>query len=173
MVLFALAYLGGVLTIVSPCILPVLPFVFARADRPFLRSGLPMLVGMAATFAIVASLAAVAGGWAVSANQYGRIAAMALLTLFGLALLLPRLAERLTRPLVAAGERLARSADAGGTGIAGSVLLGVATGLLWAPCAGPVLGLISRPAGCGSPRPPEPRPRWPWPFSSAGGSSRR
>ena len=65
MILFLLTYLGGVLTIVSPCILPVLPFVFARADRPFLRSGLPMLVGMAVTFAAVATLAAVAGGWAV------------------------------------------------------------------------------------------------------------
>ena len=65
MILFLLAYLGGVLTIVSPCILPVLPFVFARADRPFLSSGLPMLVGMAATFAAVATLAAVgaAGPW--------------------------------------------------------------------------------------------------------------
>ena len=38
MLLFILAYLGGVLTIVSPCILPVLPFVFARADRPFLAA---------------------------------------------------------------------------------------------------------------------------------------
>ena len=66
MLLFLLAYLGGVLTIVSPCILPVLPFVFARADRPFLRSGLPMLVGMAVTFAAVATLAAVGGGWAVA-----------------------------------------------------------------------------------------------------------
>ena len=65
MILYLLAYLGGVLTIVSPCILPVLPFVFARADRSFLRSGLPMLVGMAVTFAVVATLAAVAGGWAV------------------------------------------------------------------------------------------------------------
>jgi hypothetical protein len=64
MILFLLAYLGGVLTIVSPCILPVLPFVFARADRPFLHSGLPMLLGMAVTFAAVATLAAVAGGWA-------------------------------------------------------------------------------------------------------------
>src|SRR5262249_53580058 len=79
MTLFLLAYLGGVLTIVSPCILPVLPFVFARADRPFVRSGLPMLVGMAVTFAVVATLAAVAGGWAVAANQYGRAAAMLLL----------------------------------------------------------------------------------------------
>ena len=72
MLLFILAYLGGMLTILSPCILPVLPFVFARADRPFVESGLPMLIGMAATFALVATLAAVGGGWAVTANEYGR-----------------------------------------------------------------------------------------------------
>jgi cytochrome c biogenesis protein CcdA len=35
MLLFVIAYLGGVLTILSPCILPVLPFVFARSDQPF------------------------------------------------------------------------------------------------------------------------------------------
>src|SRR6201987_4726895 len=103
MTLLVLAYLGGVLTIASPCILPVLPFVFARADRPFLRSGLPLLIGMAATFAVVAALAAVGGGWAVAANQYGRIAALVLLGLFGLALLFPALSDRLTRPLVALG----------------------------------------------------------------------
>jgi cytochrome c biogenesis protein CcdA len=70
MILFLLAYLGGVLTIVSPCILPVIPFVLARADRPFLRNGLPMLVGMSLAFAVVATFASVAGGWVVSANQY-------------------------------------------------------------------------------------------------------
>ena len=48
MLLFVLAYIGGVLTIASPCILPVLPFVFARADQPFLRRGLPLLLGMGA-----------------------------------------------------------------------------------------------------------------------------
>src|SRR3546814_6700450 len=69
MLLLVLAYLGGVLTIVSPCILPVLPFVFARADRPFARSGLPMLIGMALTFAAVATLAAVGGPWALQLNQ--------------------------------------------------------------------------------------------------------
>lgn len=73
MLLFILAYLGGALTIVSPCILPVLPFVFARVGQPFLRSTLPVLVGMAATFAAVATLAAVGGGWAVRANEYGRL----------------------------------------------------------------------------------------------------
>jgi cytochrome c biogenesis protein CcdA/thiol-disulfide isomerase/thioredoxin len=146
MILFVLAYFGGVLTIVSPCILPVLPFVFARADRPFLRSGLPMLVGMAATFAAVATLAAVAGGWAVEANQYGRDAALVLLALFGLALMFPGVADRLARPFVAFGARLSETAEhgsgAGGATVLPSLLLGIATGFLWAPCAGPVLGLI-------------------------------
>jgi cytochrome c biogenesis protein CcdA/thiol-disulfide isomerase/thioredoxin len=146
MILFVLVYLGGALTIVSPCILPVLPFVFARADRPFVRSGLPLLIGMAATFALVATLAAVGGGWAVRVNQYGRGAALALLALFGLTLLFPAFAARLMQPLVTLGGRLSRAvAGAGQTaepGAASSFVLGVATGLLWAPCAGPVLGLI-------------------------------
>ncbi|HEY4254158.1 MAG TPA: cytochrome c biogenesis protein DipZ [Roseomonas sp.] len=139
--LLLLAYLGGVLTIVSPCILPVLPFIFARADRPFLRSGLPMLLGMAVTFAAVATLAAVVGGWAVAANEYGRLAAMVLLAGFGVTLLFPAIADRLTRPVVALGGRLSQRIGDGG-GVLPSALLGVATGLLWAPCAGPILGLV-------------------------------
>jgi cytochrome c biogenesis protein CcdA/thiol-disulfide isomerase/thioredoxin len=146
MTLLVLAYLGGVLTIVSPCILPVLPFVFARADRPFLQSGLPMLVGMATAFAVVATLAAVAGGWVVEANQYGRVIAIALLAIFGLTLVFPNFADRLMAPLVNLGARLSNSAqrdsDTPGSHVLPSLLLGVATGLLWAPCAGPVLGLI-------------------------------
>ena len=146
MLLILLAYLGGVLTIVSPCILPVLPFVFSRAQAPFLRSGLPLLAGMALTFALVASLAAVGGGWVVAANQYGRWLAVVLVALFGITLLWPGLAERLTRPLVALGSRLSSSAQGDAPGgqphVGASLLLGVATGLLWAPCAGPILGLI-------------------------------
>ncbi len=142
MILYLLAYLGGALTIISPCILPVLPFVFARTGRPFLTNGLPMLVGMAVMFAIVATLAAVGGGWAVQANQVGRWLALALLALFGLTMLFPALSDRLTRPLVGLGSRLSQRADTGGGGVGASLLLGVATGLLWAPCAGPILGLI-------------------------------
>ncbi|NVZ97604.1 cytochrome c biogenesis protein DipZ [Pseudomonas sp. D6002] len=141
--LLVLAYLGGVLTIVSPCILPVLPFVFARTGQPFLRSGLPLLLGMAMTFALVASLAAVGGGWVVQVNQYGRWLALLFVALFGLTLLLPSLSERLTRPLVAAGSRLSEAAGADSRPRPGaSFLIGVATGLLWAPCAGPILGLV-------------------------------
>ncbi|MBF6041220.1 cytochrome c biogenesis protein DipZ [Pseudomonas sp. P154a] len=141
--LLVLAYLGGVLTIVSSCILPVLPFVFARTGQPFMKSGLPLLAGMALTFALVATLAAVGGGWVVQVNQYGRWLALLFVALFGLTLLLPRLAERLTRPLVAAGSRLSEAAGADARPRPGaSFLIGVATGLLWAPCAGPILGLL-------------------------------
>ena len=77
----------------------------------------------------------------MQANEWGRWLALALVTVFGLALLLPRLAERLTRPLVALGNRLGNTARSDG-GLRSSLVLGVATGLLWAPCAGPILGLI-------------------------------
>jgi len=70
-ILFVVSYLAGVLTIVSPCILPVLPFVFASADRPFVKSGLPLLVGMAVTFTLVATLAAVGGSFVVTAINMG------------------------------------------------------------------------------------------------------
>lgn len=143
MILFLLSYLGGVLTILSPCILPVLPFVFARSDQPFLRSGLPLLAGMAVTFACIATIATIGGSWAIHANQAGRTAALVLLALFGLTLLMPALAERLTRPLVALGSLFSNQANDTQRGsIGASLLLGVATGLLWAPCAGPILGLI-------------------------------
>lgn len=144
MTLLILAYLGGVLTILSPCILPVLPFVLSRAGQPFLRSRLPLLAGMALTFAAVASLASAGGAWAVRANAYGRIGALALLAVFGLSLLLPRVAEILARPVVALGNRLAGGSASGPASDSpwGSLLLGIATGLLWAPCAGPILGLV-------------------------------
>src|SRR3954447_20166814 len=142
MLIILLAYFGGILTILSPCILPVLPFVFARADRSFMRSTLPLLAGMAATFAIVATLAAVGGGWAVRANAIGRWAALILLALFGIALVFPSVSDRMTRPLVALGSRLSERQPGEQESVWSSALLGVATGLLWAPCAGPILGII-------------------------------
>src|SRR5262249_5559160 len=139
--LAGLAFFGGALTILSPCILPVLPFVFARAQQSFARSTLPMLFGMAATFAVIASLAAVGGAWAVRVNSYGRVFALVVLAAMGAALLSERFAEWLARPFVAIGNRL--SQDRGvAAGAGSSALLGVATGLVWAPCAGPILGLI-------------------------------
>jgi cytochrome c biogenesis protein CcdA/thiol-disulfide isomerase/thioredoxin len=153
MAIVILVFLGGVLTILSPCILPVLPFVFARSEQKFVSNGLPMLAGMAITFAGIATLAAVGGSWAVRVNQYGRIFALVILTAFALTLLSTRLADWLARPFVALGNRLTQAGDTGAEpqGVLNSVLLGVATGLLWAPCAGPILGLILTGAAISGP----------------------
>ncbi|QRM27603.1 cytochrome c biogenesis protein DipZ [Microvirga sp. VF16] len=142
MTLFVASYLAGVLTIVSPCILPILPFVFSRAGQPFARSVLPMLGGMAVTFAAVATLAAVGGSWAVHANEIGRSAAIALLGVFGVTLISSRAATFLTWPVVALGSRLSGTPATEKPSVGGSLLLGAAIGLLWAPCAGPILGLV-------------------------------
>ena len=185
MLLFILAYIGGVLTILSPCILPVLPFVFARADQPFLRRGLPLLLGMAATFAVIATLAAVGGGWAVQANEYGRYAAIALLALFGVTLLFPELSDRLTRPLVALGGRLSESADrneqweASGRRYCWALRPGCSGPRAPGPSSASSLperrcrARTFRPRFCCLPMPPAPRHRWRWRCSSAARSSPR
>jgi cytochrome c biogenesis protein CcdA/thiol-disulfide isomerase/thioredoxin len=141
MLIYLLAFVGGVLTILSPCILPVLPFVFARADQPFRRSGLPLLAGMALTFSVVAVAAAFGGHWVVRLNQGGRYVAMIVFLVLGVSLLFPSLAEALSRPLVRAGGRL-QGGPSTESSIGKSFVLGISTGLLWAPCAGPILGLI-------------------------------
>jgi len=154
MFLMLLVFLGGMLTILSPCILPVLPFVFARTGQPFLKSTLPLLLGMALTFAGIATLAAVGGAWAVRINQYGRIFALVLLIFFAATLLSRHLAEWLSKPFVALGNRLLPSTGSTSGSTSGSIqsfVLGIATGLLWAPCAGPILGLVLTGAAISGP----------------------
>jgi cytochrome c biogenesis protein CcdA/thiol-disulfide isomerase/thioredoxin len=140
MILILVAFIGGLLTILSPCILPVLPFVFARSGQPFRRSGLPLLAGMVATFSVVASLATVGGSWAVRTNEYGRAAALILFAVLGLALVFPALSDHLMRPVVRLGGAISEGRSSGSP--LNSFVLGVGTGFLWAPCAGPILGLI-------------------------------
>lgn len=134
-----IAFLGGLLTVLSPCILPIVPFVFARGSQSR-ASILLTLGGLVLTFAAVSSLAVVGSDWVVKANAGGRYLALVVLMLFALSLLAPRLGGWLARPFVALGNRLAPKASASGP--LASLLIGVATGLLWAPCAGPILGLI-------------------------------
>lgn len=141
MVLYFLSYFGGLITILSPCILPVLPFVFTKADQPFRKSGLPLLLGMAITFTAFSMLAVIGGAWVTEANQWGRYLALALLLFLGLSLIFPHLLEILLSPLAGLGGKLS-STPTQQRSISKSVVLGMATGLLWAPCAGPILGLI-------------------------------
>ncbi|QAX85768.1 cytochrome C biogenesis protein [Pseudomonas sp. DTU12.3] len=138
--MYLIAFLGGLLTVLSPCILPVVPFLFAGANRK--RSAILLtLAGMALTFALISSLAVVSSEWVIQASNSGRHLALIVMMLFALSLISARIGDWLTRPFVALGNRL----DAGTRKNAGplaSLLLGVATGLLWAPCAGPILGVI-------------------------------
>jgi cytochrome c biogenesis protein CcdA len=69
----------------------------------------------------------------------------------GLALLSEHVAGWVTRPFVAVGNRLLSAGSSGTRGILSSLLLGVATGFLWAPCAGPILGLILTGAAVSGP----------------------
>lgn len=93
------------------------------------------------TFSAVAIAAAFGGHWIVRLNQGGRYVAMAVFLILGLTLLFPALAEYLTRPLVRAGSGL-QNGSPESAGVGKSFLLGISTGLLWTPCAGPILGLI-------------------------------
>lgn len=139
--LIVLAYLGGVLTIASPCILPVVPLVMARTGRPLVREILPMLAGMAITFAAVASAATLGAGWLVRASEGGRVVALMLLGVIGASLLFPRVASFLAAQPVRLGTRLDRAAG-GAPGALGNIVIGAAVAMVWAPCAGPILGLV-------------------------------
>ncbi|RON97470.1 cytochrome C biogenesis protein [Pseudomonas fluorescens] len=138
--MYLIAFLGGLLTVLSPCILPVVPFLFAGAQRSR-ASILLTLGGMALTFALISSLAVVSSDWVIQASNSGRYAALIVMSVFALSLISARIGDWLTRPFVMLGNRLDPDTRKK-AGPMGSIMLGVATGLLWAPCAGPILGVI-------------------------------
>ncbi|MEO8577721.1 MAG: cytochrome c biogenesis protein DipZ, partial [Gemmatimonadales bacterium] len=136
-----LAFLGGILTILSPCILPIIPLVFSRADRSMTRETIPMLAGLAVVFAIVASLATASAGWIARANEIGRIGALGILAVVSVSLLLPAFAETIARPFARLGERI-ETLERNRNTVVANLVIGGAVGLLWSPCAGPILGLV-------------------------------
>ncbi|AFJ59053.1 MULTISPECIES: cytochrome c biogenesis protein DipZ [unclassified Pseudomonas] len=138
--MFLIAFLGGLLTVLSPCILPVVPFLFAGIDRT--RSSILLtLGGMVLTFALVSSLAVVSSEWVIQANNTGRHVALVVMALFALSLISARISGWLASPFVLLGNCLDPQTRKM-SGPLGSLMIGVATGLLWAPCAGPILGVI-------------------------------
>ncbi len=140
--MFLLAFLGGVLTIASPCILPVVPLVFARSNDATRRETVTLLAGVAIAFAVTATIASLAINWLVVASEWGRLAALVLMALAGLALISPRVAEILTRPATRLGSSLTNSRRGTRLPVMTNLIAGAAIGLLWAPCAGPILGLL-------------------------------
>src|SRR5260370_2407544 len=139
-----LAYLGGVLSTLSPCVLPLLPLVLGSAASAHRLGPLALALGLASSFVIVGLFAATIGFSIGIDGDVFRMVAAALMILVGAVLIVPLFQSRLA---LAAGpvshwanERLAGLSAAG---LRGQFGVGVLLGVAWSPCVGPTLGAAS------------------------------
>ncbi len=135
-----LAFLAGVLTIFSPCVLPLAPIVVAggRASDP--RGPFALAAGLALTYGIVGGSLAALGVEFGASDAIRALSAFVMLAL-GLVMMVPALAEgaeRALAPLSSFSDALRERLPA--TGLLGQAALGVVLAFAWAPCAGPTLG---------------------------------
>ncbi|MBA3788352.1 MAG: cytochrome c biogenesis protein DipZ [Actinobacteria bacterium] len=134
LVLLAIGFVAGIVTALSPCVLPVLPIVLAGGATG--RRPLAIIAGIVLSFTVFTLFAA----WLLDQiglpDDFLRNLAIAVLLLMGVTLLWPRAADLVARPLQALTRR--RGGDAGG-----GFLLGVSLGLVFVPCAGPVLAAVT------------------------------
>jgi cytochrome c biogenesis protein CcdA/thiol-disulfide isomerase/thioredoxin len=143
--LILFGFLAGAGTAVSPCVLPVLPIALSAGATGGRRRPLGIVVGLTASF----TFATVALVYVIDAlglpDTLLRTLAIVVLLAFGLTLLVPPLAARLEGRLSRVAARLgARPASASGDGFGSGLLVGASLGLVYAPCAGPVLaGVIT------------------------------
>ena len=148
---YALAFVAGVLSILSPCVLPLLPIVLGSALAAH-RFGPPALAaGLALSFVGIGLFVATVGFSLGVDEDVFRIAASVLMLAFGLVLLVPRLQDRIT----AGASRLAAAGGSGRLasfspeGVSGQFLLGLLLGAVWSPCVGPTLGAAATLAAGG------------------------
>jgi cytochrome c-type biogenesis protein len=135
-----LAFAAGVLTILSPCVLPLVPIVIAGARASDPRGPLLLALGLAVTFGVVGGALA-SLGVELGAGEAVRIASAVVMVMIGLAMLLPAVstqAERLLSPLSNVADRLATHLPK--AGLFAQAGMGVVLAFAWAPCAGPTLG---------------------------------
>ena len=139
----ALALGAGVATVASPCILPMLPIVIgASAGQTDRRRPLFIVIGFVSCFVGVTLLfGASAKALGLDASAARQAAAFGLL-LAGVLMAWPALADRVMAPFGALANPAQRLGKRAGTGLLGGLMLGATLGLLWAPCAGPVLAAI-------------------------------
>ena len=134
LVLLAIGFVAGIVTALSPCVLPVLPIVLAGGATG--RRPLAIIAGIVLSFSVFTLFAA----WLLDLlglpDDFLRNLAIGLLLLMAASLLVPRLAELLARPLQALTRR--SSGDLGG-----GFFLGASLGLVFVPCAGPVLAAVT------------------------------
>lgn len=135
------AYLAGLLTLINPCVLPVLPIVIGSALGQHRLGPVAMAAGMSVSFVILGLFVAAFGqALGLSEERLNLIAAIGMM-LFGAALLLPQAGavfQTATAGLAArADSRIDQTRD---HGLIGQVLGGALLGAAWSPCIGPTLG---------------------------------
>jgi cytochrome c biogenesis protein CcdA/thiol-disulfide isomerase/thioredoxin len=143
LVLLGFAILAGAGTALSPCALPVLPALLSAGGVGGRRRPLGIVLGLSITFTItIVGLASVVDGVGLGADPL-RDVAIAVLLIFGVALLMPEVAARLEAPL----SRIARFGVGGiriakGDGLLSGILVGGALGFVYTPCASPILAAV-------------------------------
>ncbi len=145
MALFFLAIAAGFLTIIAPCILPVLPILFGTSGTASRTRPLFIVLGFIASFSLFGAFFATAGSFLGITNDALRMVAVVILGLFGLALIFERPYQLLTARVAALFQRAGASVSALGKGrgeTLQALLIGASLGLVWTPCAGPILGTI-------------------------------
>jgi cytochrome c-type biogenesis protein len=135
---WGLAFLGGVVTVFSPCILPVLPILVGRSLSTHRLGPIALVSGLIAGFAVAGSLLGIAGEWLTGLITTLRSLSIFLLIGLGLLILLPNWGYRLFSYLPT--QRWVKPPE--GSGLVTEFCLGTQLGLLWTPCAGPVLSSI-------------------------------
>ncbi len=137
----ALSVAAGALTTLSPCVFPLLPLVLGGAVQRHRAAPLAMGVGMVLTFTLIGvAVGALGGALGLDPDLVRRVGAW-LLVAFGIVMLTPPLERRfsaLMSPLASSAD--AASARLGGEALWGALALGGLLGLVWSPCAGPLLG---------------------------------
>jgi cytochrome c biogenesis protein CcdA/thiol-disulfide isomerase/thioredoxin len=136
LLLVGVAFVAGVVTAISPCVLPVLPIVFAGSAAGGRRRPYAIVAGLVASFTLFTLVATALLSALGLPDDLLRNIAIGIVLLVGLSLLLPRLARVLERPFQALGRRA--PSDGGG-----GFLLGASLGLLFTPCAGPVIAAVA------------------------------
>jgi len=135
------AYLAGLLTLINPCVLPVLPIVLASAAHGHRLGPVALALGMAGSFAVLGFLVTVFGASVgLDADRMAQIGA-GLMVAFGLILLIPRLNAgfvTVTAGLAARADAQIDTTDR--SGLAGQAATGALLGAVWSPCIGPTLG---------------------------------
>jgi cytochrome c-type biogenesis protein len=139
-----LAYAAGALSVLSPCVLPLLPIVLASAASEHRLAPLALASGLAISFTAIALFVATAGFALGLDSGVFRTASAILLMTAGIVLAVPRLQEKITTSASPfAGWVESRFGHFSGSGIGGQFAVGVLLGAVWSPCAGPVLGAAS------------------------------